>query len=77
MQSKLCTNPILVSVEELQKVVAKITRDKVNTQKPPSQTPLATSGKSQEQQAQDAIAKVDSTMKITTTTEEQDKEKNR
>ena len=43
MQSQLCTNPILVSVEELQNAVVKINKEKVNTQEPPSQTPLATS----------------------------------
>ena len=75
MQSKLCTNPILVSVEELQKVVAEITKEKVNTQESPSQTPTATSGQPQEQQAQDATAKVDSIVIITSTTKEQDKEK--
>ena len=36
LQEKLCENPILVSVDELQKVVADITRDKVNTKEPPS-----------------------------------------
>ena len=35
LQARLCENPILVSVDELQKVVDDITRDKVNTQEPP------------------------------------------
>ena len=43
LQSQLCTNPILVSVEELQKVVAKITKEKVNPQEPPSHIQIATS----------------------------------
>ncbi len=30
IQAKLCNNPILVSVEELQKVVTEVTRDTVN-----------------------------------------------
>ena len=56
----LCTNPILVSVEELQKVVAEITKEKVNTKEPPSQPPIATSGKPHEQKEKDVTAKVDS-----------------
>ena len=39
----------MVSVEELQKVVAEITKEKVNTQEPPSQTPIATNGQPTEQ----------------------------
>ena len=35
-QERLCENLVLVSADELQKVVAKITRDKVNTNEPPS-----------------------------------------
>ena len=31
LQAQLCNNPVLVSVDELQKVVANLTRDKVNT----------------------------------------------
>ena len=42
LQARLCENPVLVSVNELQKAVVEITRDKVNTQEPPSTTPLAT-----------------------------------
>ena len=75
LQSQLCTNLVLVSVEELQKAVAEITKEKVNTQEPPSKTPTVTSGKPQEQQAQDATAKANSTMIVTKTTEEKDKEK--
>ena len=37
MQSELCNNPVLVSVEELQKATAEITKSRVNTQEPPSQ----------------------------------------
>ena len=47
----------------------------MNTQEQPSQTPIATSGQPQEQQAQDATAKVDSTMIVTISAEEKDKEK--
>ena len=31
LQARLCDNPVLVNVDELHKVVADITRDKVNT----------------------------------------------
>ena len=48
LQAQLCTNPILVSVEELQKVVADITRDKVNPQEPSSHIPTVTSGQPME-----------------------------
>ena len=64
-----------MSVEELQKAVAKITKEKVNTQEPPSQTPTTTSEQPQEQQAQDASTKVDSTVIVSSTTKDQDKEK--
>lgn len=40
----MCTSPILVSVEELQRAVAEITNKKVNPQEPASQSPTATSG---------------------------------
>ena len=40
LQAKWCGNPILDSVEELQKVVIEVTRDKVNTQEPPYVIPL-------------------------------------
>ena len=42
-QEKLCTNPVLVSVDELQKVVADTIRDKVNSQELPSIISIATS----------------------------------
>ena len=32
MQSQLCLNPVMVSVEQLQKVVDEITKENVNTQ---------------------------------------------
>ena len=44
LQAQLRTNLVLVSVEELQKFVDDITRDKVNPQEPPSHIPIATSG---------------------------------
>lgn len=42
LRAQLCRNLVLVSVEELQKVVTKVIRDKVNTQEPPSVIPLVT-----------------------------------
>ena len=42
LEAKLCGNPILVSMEELQKVVTEVTREKVNPQEPPSIIPLVT-----------------------------------
>ena len=36
LQPKLCDNPILVNVEELQKAITEVTRDKVNPQEPPT-----------------------------------------
>lgn len=43
LQAQLCSNLVLVNVEELQKVITKVTRDKVNTQEPPSSIPYVTS----------------------------------
>ena len=42
LQVKLCNNPILVSVEELQKVVTKVTRDKGNLKVLPFAIPSVT-----------------------------------
>ena len=67
----------MVSVEELQKVVVEITKEKVNPQEPPSHPPTTISGQSQEQALSDTIAKVDSTKLDTSTTEEKAKEKTR
>ena len=64
LQARLCENPVLVSVEELQKVVADIARDKVNTQEPPSSTPLATSAQALVQTSKDTSAKVDTTIRV-------------
>ena len=44
LQAQLCANLVLVSVEELQKAVAKITKEKVNPQEPPFHTQIATNG---------------------------------
>ena len=63
-----------MSVEELQNIVAKITKEKVNTKEPPSHPPISTSGQSKEQEVQDTFAKVDSTMPDSSTAEEQAKE---
>ena len=48
-QEKLCKNLVLVSVDELQKVVADTTRDKVNPQEKPSLISTATSAQIQMQ----------------------------
>ena len=77
LQDQLCTNPVLVSVEELQKVVADITRDKVNPQEPPSHIPTNISGQPMEQIVVDTSANVDCTNKITTTVKETVKDQTR
>ena len=48
LQARLCENHVLVSVDELEKAVVDITRDKVNTQEPPSIIPTTTSGQPHE-----------------------------
>ena len=70
LQAQLCIYPILVSVEELQKDVAKITKEKVNPQEPPSHTQIATSGQPQEQVVQDTFSRVDSTVQDTSIVEQ-------
>ena len=45
LKCQLCNNPILVTTDELQKVVVDLTRKKVNTQEPPFSIPTTTSGK--------------------------------
>ena len=55
----MCTSPVLVSVEELQREVAEITRDKVNPQEPPSQLAIVASDQPQEQSVQDIATIVD------------------
>ena len=42
LQAKLCDNPILVSIDELQKLVTDTEREKVNPQEPPSIIPQVT-----------------------------------
>ena len=64
LQEKLCNNPILVSVDELEKVVTDLTRDQVNTQEPPSVISTATSGQHTVQTSIDTSAKVDTTIKV-------------
>ena len=64
LQVQLCTNPILVSVEELQKVVPEITMDKVNPQEPPSEIPLATSGQPMEKTIVDTSKKANYVVKV-------------
>ena len=63
-QAKLCDNLVLVSVDELQKVVADITRDKVNTQEPPSIIPIAITRQPQVQASIDTSTKVDTIVKV-------------
>ena len=77
LQEQLCVNPILVSVEELKKAIANITKEKLNLEEPPSHTQISTSQKSQEQAVSDIIAKFDSTKLDTSTVEEQEKKKTR
>ena len=59
LQSEMCTSPILVSVEELQRVVAKITKEKVNPQEPPSQILAAISAQPTKKVDKDTTTKVD------------------
>ena len=66
LQAKLCNNPILVSVEELQKAVTEVTRDKVNPQEPPSTIPSVTHVKSLIQPLVDTSTKVDTLVKVDT-----------
>ena len=54
----------MVSIDELQKAIADITRDKVNTQEPPSATPTTTSGQLQEKTSKDTSIKVDTIVKV-------------
>ena len=70
VQAQLCTNPVLVSVEEWKKAIDKITRDKVNSQEPTSHIQTTTSGQPQDQAVQDTPARVDSIVIVTTTVEE-------
>ena len=66
LQARLCENLVLVSFYELQKVVDDITRDKVNTQEPPSTIPSATSDQLSIQTSVGHIYKVDTSVKIDT-----------
>lgn len=75
LQAQLCANLVLVSVEELQKVVAMITKEKVNPKDPPSHTKTSTSGQPQEKTTQDESARVDTTVTMTSTTEQEGKKK--
>ena len=66
LQAKLCDNLVLVSVNELQKVVANTSKDKVNPQEPPSIISTATSGQLLVLTSQDTSAKVDTSVTIDT-----------
>ena len=59
LQSELCTNPVLVSVEELQRAMAEIKKKKVNPQEPPSQISTATTDQPTEKVDKETPAKVD------------------
>lgn len=74
LQAQLCTNLVLVSVDELQKAIVEITREKENTQELPTQPPTTTIDQTKEKEEQDKISKVDNIVTITTTIEEQTKE---
>ena len=64
--TKLCDNPIQVSIEKLQKEVTEVTRDKVNPQEPPFFTPLVTQVEPLTQTIVDTSTKVDTSIKIDT-----------
>ena len=64
LQAKLCDNPVLVSVDELQKVVTDVTRDRVNPQEPPSIIPLITNVQTSAQTIVDTYTKVDTSVKV-------------
>ena len=64
LQATLCENLVLVSIDELQKVVANITRDKLNTKEPHSTIPLATSDQPLIKTLVDTSKKVDTTIRI-------------
>ena len=66
LQAQLCGNPILVSIDELQKVVTDVARDKVNPQEPPSIIPLVTQVQFLTQTIVDTSTKVDTSIKIDT-----------
>ena len=59
LQARLCENLVLVSVEEFQKAIVDITRDKVNPQEPPFFIPLAVSAQPLVQKSIDTSTKVD------------------
>jgi hypothetical protein len=59
LQSELCSNPVLVSGEELQKAMAETTKTKVNPQEPPSQISIATTNQPIEKVDKETPAKVD------------------
>ena len=61
----------MVSVEELQKVVTEVTRDKVNPQEPPSFIPSVTQVQTLTQTIVDTSTKVDISIKIDTIEQKQ------
>ena len=63
-QAQLCTNLVLVSVEELQKIVGYITRDKVNPQEPPSHIPTTISWQPIVKRVVDTSAKLESIVQV-------------
>ena len=66
LQARLCENPVLVSVDELQKAVVDITRDKVNPQEPPSVISSITQVQPLIQTTVDKSTNVDTNIKVNT-----------
>ena len=64
LQARLCENPILVSVEKIQKVVIDIIRDKLNIQEPHSVMPLDTSVQHLVKTSNETSTNVDTTIKV-------------
>ena len=64
LQAKLCENPVLVSVEKLQKAVIDITREKVNPQEPYSIIFSVTNVQSSVQMPNITSTKIDPSVKI-------------
>lgn len=77
LQAKLCENPVLVSVDEFQKVVVDITGEKVNPKEPPSTIPLVTQVQLLIQKKVDTSTKVDTSDKIITIEKKQAEEKDK
>ena len=66
LQAKLCDNPILISVDELQNSMTDVARKKVNPQEPPPIIPLVINVQNLIQIPKDTSTKVDTIAKIDT-----------